>query len=183
MQGGQIRLNAANAASLGLADGRLYEITVFQAERNRTGSNYKLTLRGFEQKRTTCVSNCGDGIKTKFEACDDGANNDTNGPVDGGATVPPAYGKCSFDCRLRGGFCGDGIVQAGEGWLWVATQSGLARFDGVKFRDVPLSIPSRREHPIIRCQLLGQREELWLALEGGLVARLGKTVTKVFSPQ
>lgn len=115
VQGGQITLNAANAASLGLADGRLYEITVFQAERNRTGSNYKLTLRGFEQKRTTCVSKCGDGIKTKFEACDDGANNDTNGPVDGGATVPPAYGKCSFDCRLRGGYCGDGIVQTAAG--------------------------------------------------------------------
>lgn len=105
--------------------------------------------------------------------------------------LAPAFGNPASDWFYRDWQVDDGlpgndvtgIVQAGEGWLWVATQSGLARFDGVKFRDVPLSIPSRREHPIIRCQLLGQREELWLALEGGLVARLGKAVTKVFSPQ
>ena len=76
-----------------------------------------------------------------------------------------------------------GIAQAGEGWLWVATQSGLASFDGLRFREVPLAIPSRRDHPIIRCQALGQREELWLALEGGLVVQIGKTVTNVFTPK
>ena len=30
-------------------------------------------------------------------------------------TRPPAYGKCSFDCRSRGGYCGDGIVQSSDG--------------------------------------------------------------------
>lgn len=117
---GSVTIDATNAGKLGLEDGKLYEIDVFQAERNRTASNYKLTLKGFEQKKTTCVSKCGDGIKTKNEACDDGANNDTNGPLDGGAgdggaSRPPAYGKCSFDCKSRGGYCGDGIVQSDAG--------------------------------------------------------------------
>lgn len=122
-QAASITINAANATNLGLEDGKLYEIVVFQAERNRTQSNYKLTLRGFEQKKTTCAPKCGDGVKTKFEVCDDGANNDDNGPSsdagasagDGGASRPPAYGKCSFDCRSRGGYCGDGIVQTDAG--------------------------------------------------------------------
>ncbi len=115
-QPGSITIDVTNATNLGLADGKIYEIVVFQAERNRIASNYKLTLRGFEQKKSTCTSTCGDGIKTKFEVCDDGANNDTNGAGDGGASRPPAYGKCSFDCRSRGGYCGDGVVQpeAGE---------------------------------------------------------------------
>lgn len=112
-----VTIDAGVAGSLGLEDGKLYEIVVFQAERNRTQSNYKLTLRGFEQKKSTCVPRCGDGIKTKFEVCDDGPNNDTNGPAagDGGASRPPAYGKCSFDCRSRGGYCGDGVVQTEAG--------------------------------------------------------------------
>lgn len=115
---GSITINATNANNLGLEDGKIYEIVVFQAERNRTLSNYKLTLRGFEQRKSTCQPICGDGKKTKFEACDDGANNDDNGPIgggDGGASRPPAYGKCSFDCRSRGGYCGDGIVQSADG--------------------------------------------------------------------
>lgn len=111
-----ITVDATNATKLGLENGKIYEIVVFQAERNRTGSNYKLTLRGFEQKRTSCVPKCGDGIKTRTEVCDDGANNDVNGPPgDGGAARPPAYGKCSYDCLARGGYCGDGIVQAEAG--------------------------------------------------------------------
>ncbi|MCW5832191.1 MAG: DUF4215 domain-containing protein [Labilithrix sp.] len=98
-----VTLNAAKATELGLADGGMYEITVFQAERHTSASNYKLSLRGFERARTECVSVCGDGIKTRTEACDDGAAKNTGG-----------YGKCNADCTL-GPRCGDGVVQAQEG--------------------------------------------------------------------
>jgi fibro-slime domain-containing protein len=99
---GSVTLNAATATNLGLVDGGMYEITVFQAERHTSASNYKLTLRGFERARTECTSVCGDGIKTRTEACDDGPNN-TGG-----------YGKCNADCTL-GPRCGDGVVQADQG--------------------------------------------------------------------
>ena len=100
---GSVTLNATTATALGLVDGGMYEITVFQAERHTSASNYKLTLRGFERARTECESVCGDAVKTRTEACDDGTAMNTGG-----------YGKCAADCTL-GPRCGDGVVQADQG--------------------------------------------------------------------
>jgi fibro-slime domain-containing protein len=97
----QIVLDTAAAASFGLELGKVYEIVVFQAERHTTQSNYKLTLTGFVSTESSCQSNCGDGIKTPDEACDDGKN-------DG------SYGSCTADCKL-GPHCGDAVVQASAG--------------------------------------------------------------------
>jgi len=98
---GSVTLDAARAATFGLTKGGMYELDLFQAERHTNGSNYKLTLRGFEKAKTSCAPICGDGIKTKNEACDDGMN--TGG-----------YGKCAAGCVL-GPRCGDGTVQAAQG--------------------------------------------------------------------
>jgi fibro-slime domain-containing protein len=85
---------------LGLVQGSVYEIAVFQAERHVTGSQYELTLEGFNVGRSECKSVCGDGIVTPDELCDEGTDQNTGG-----------YGRCAPDCKTRGGFCGDGIVQ------------------------------------------------------------------------
>ena len=100
---GSVTLDDATntAKGLGLVVGGMYELDLFQAERHTTGSNYKLTLRGFEKKKTSCAATCGDGVKTKGEACDDGVN--------GGG-----YGKCQAGCVL-GARCGDGTLQADQG--------------------------------------------------------------------
>jgi len=45
------------SASLGLEDGKVYEIAVFQAERQTTGSSYKLTLGGFNTAPSECHAN------------------------------------------------------------------------------------------------------------------------------
>jgi fibro-slime domain-containing protein len=100
-QAGSVTLDPATATALGLTAGGMYELDVFQAERHTTQSNYKLTLAGFVKARTSCVAICGDGIKTKNEACDDGKN--TGG-----------YGKCGPGCVL-GPRCGDGVVQSADG--------------------------------------------------------------------
>lgn len=100
---GSVTLDTATATTLGLVDGGMYEITIFHAERKTQGSNYKVTLRDFVQPRSVCVSVCGDGTKTRTEACDDGVANNTGG-----------YGKCKSDCTL-GPRCGDGVGQTGEG--------------------------------------------------------------------
>lgn len=89
-------LDAAKAASLGLLNGHLYEIALFHAERHTNASNFKLTVRGFTKKKSTCTNVCGDGIKTKEEQCDNGAANTNSG----------AYGSCRLDCKL-GPYCGD----------------------------------------------------------------------------
>jgi fibro-slime domain-containing protein len=98
---GSVTLDAAGATTYGLNVGGMYELAVFQAERHMTGSNYKLTLRGFAKAKTECAPICGDGVKTKNEACDDGKNS-------GG------YGACAPGC-VFGIRCGDGTIQTEHG--------------------------------------------------------------------
>lgn len=74
-----------------------------------------------------------------------------------------------------------GVAQTSEGYLWLATHNGLARFDGQHFQEVTLPIPSGRTHPLIRHMVLGRDNELWLALEGGLVVSLSPKATNVFT--
>ncbi len=85
---------------LDLVEGKIYEIVVFQAERNTNNSTYGLSLDDFELAKSTCTSRCGDGVVTLDEACDDGVN-------DG------SYGTCNEDCS-RAAFCGDGHVDPGR---------------------------------------------------------------------
>jgi fibro-slime domain-containing protein len=99
-ESGSVTLNAASAGTYGLVDGSVYEIRVFHAERKKDGSSFKLTLTGFNTKRSDCTPICGDGIVTLGEECDDGVN-------DGG------YGECEPGCVL-GPRCGDGVLQAEE---------------------------------------------------------------------
>jgi len=83
---------------LNLTPGQVYEIAVFQAERNPGGSNYKLELSGFNPAPSVCTPVCGDGILTLGEQCDDGVN-------------AGGYGKCAPGCVLTE-YCGDGVVQS-----------------------------------------------------------------------
>ncbi|MEI9949703.1 MAG: DUF4215 domain-containing protein [Pseudomonadota bacterium] len=97
---GTVTINAQSAARFELKPGNVYKIVVFQAERKRFGSSFKLTLSGFEATPSDCSAVCGDGILSFGEECDDGVN-------DGG------YGECDAGCKL-GPFCGDGMVQEPE---------------------------------------------------------------------
>jgi len=86
----------STAQNFGLQPGNVYKITVFQAERQRDGSSFQLTLAGFDAAPSLCKADCGDGILSFGEECDDVAN-------DGG------YGECNPGCVL-GPFCGDGNI-------------------------------------------------------------------------
>jgi len=97
---GSVTINAASAAKFDLKVGNVYKIVVFQAERKRWGSSFKLTLSGFEATPSDCSAVCGDGVLSFGEECDDGVN-------DGG------YGECDVGCKL-GPFCGDGMIQEPE---------------------------------------------------------------------
>jgi fibro-slime domain-containing protein len=93
----------ANAATFGLSNGNVYEVEVFQAERQTTSSSFKLTLSGFNAGTSACGPICGDGVVTPPEQCDNRTANNTGG-----------YNKCTPDCKL-GPFCGDMMVTDGEG--------------------------------------------------------------------
>jgi fibro-slime domain-containing protein len=90
---------------LGLSVGGVYEVSMFHAERNECGSNFKVTLKDFNRPRSQCASTCGDGLLASDELCDLGAHN-----VD-----PPPYGGCAADCKSRGHFCGDGSADLEDG--------------------------------------------------------------------
>lgn len=74
-----------------------------------------------------------------------------------------------------------GVVQTPEGYLWVATHAGLARFDGVQFRRFPLPSDAGVRRRMIRASLLDHEKKVWLALEGGMVVSLSPTATNVFT--
>jgi fibro-slime domain-containing protein len=92
-------LTPANATALGLVNGGMYSIDLFQAERHTCASNYKLTLSGFVHTISTCAPVCGDGLVVTGEQCDLGGANG------------PGYGGCSNTCT-RNPSCGDKIVQS-----------------------------------------------------------------------
>ena len=105
-----------------LQENGVYEVIMFQAERNECGSNFKVTLKDFNKSRSVCASVCGDGVVASNELCDDGPNPNAPPPwndpgLEGYDEVnnSGAYGKCGVDCRERGPFCGDGTVQTEEG--------------------------------------------------------------------
>jgi fibro-slime domain-containing protein len=99
-ESGSVTVDAAAAATYGLADKSVYQIAIFQAERKTFGSTFRLTLSGFNTGPSECESACGDGIVSVGEECDDGTAENTG-----------AYGKCNPDCTL-GPRCGDGILDS-----------------------------------------------------------------------
>jgi fibro-slime domain-containing protein len=91
-----------SVTGLGLELDNTYEIAVFHADRHPRESNYQLTLSGFSTTRSVCEPECGNGIVTAGEECDDGPANQND-----------LYGGCTLDCTY-GPFCGDGIVNGPE---------------------------------------------------------------------
>jgi fibro-slime domain-containing protein len=99
---GSVTISAANAATYGMTNGNVYEVEVFQAERQTNGSSYKLTLSGFNSGTSACGPTCGDAVVTAPEQCDNGTAKNTGG-----------YNACTADCKL-GPYCGDGHVDSGN---------------------------------------------------------------------
>ncbi len=100
-QPGTITISAANAATYGLTNGNVYEVVVFQAERQKTSSSYKLTLSGFNGAISACNPTCGDRVVTAGEQCDNGTAMNLGG-----------YNQCTAMCKL-GPYCGDANPDAG----------------------------------------------------------------------
>jgi len=101
------------SANLGLENGKVYEIAVFQAERQTNGSSYKLTLSGFNAAPTECLPTCGDGVTVGDEECDCGNGKVPVPSTCSGPNDNPAHNGCTSECKW-GPYCGDGKVSDGE---------------------------------------------------------------------
>jgi len=98
----QATAQTCTTLSLGLVAGNVYEIAIFNAEREVIDSNFQLTLSGFNSAPSVCTPICGDGFAAGVEQCDNGNLN-----------VAPSsntYGKCTTQCKL-GPYCGDKVPQ------------------------------------------------------------------------
>lgn len=74
-----------------------------------------------------------------------------------------------------------GIEQTPDGFLWVATLTGLVRFDGIQFRQIQL--PGGNMLAMGQALLNDRFGRLWVAKErGGVVCMDAKGKTKLFSP-
>ena len=60
-----------------------------------------------------------------------------------------------------------GLAQTPDGLLWVATQGGLVRFDGVRFQPFAAAITAGFVTRTMRLLYLDRENRLWLAKEGG----------------
>jgi fibro-slime domain-containing protein len=99
----------ASTVNLGLQDGEVYEIAVFQAERQTQASSYQLSLGGFNAAHSICKPVCGGsnpGV-SPGEECDNGDDGNCD------PATADCYNKCTTDCKL-GPRCGDGTKQDNE---------------------------------------------------------------------
>lgn len=70
-------------------------------------------------------------------------------------------GRCSQDVTA--------LAQTPDGYLWIGTQSGLSRFDGVRF---DTSIGTRLPSPAIHALFVDPAGDLWIGYLFGGVSRL-----------
>ena len=60
------------------------------------------------------------------------------------------------------------VRQTSDGYIWLGTQFGLVRFDGVRFAAFSESTPGLRQHSFARDLLQGPDGTVWAALVGGV---------------
>jgi fibro-slime domain-containing protein len=97
------KVGAQQTVAHGMEPGKTYEIAIFHADRHPRESNYQLTLTGFSRSNSRCTPECGNGIVTAGEECDDGPEN-ADGKYDG----------CSKTTCSWNSFCGDGVPDPEE---------------------------------------------------------------------
>src|SRR5581483_1012487 len=74
------------------------------------------------------------------------------------------------------------LAQTDDGYLWVATITGVARFDGVQFEHIAstnfIAAPNRGVMALLR----GHGGTLWLAMDRGAIVNLSPRQTRSFTP-
>jgi diguanylate cyclase (GGDEF)-like protein len=70
----------------------------------------------------------------------------------------------------------EAITQTPDGYLWIGTEGGLARFDGARVRTFSTSNTPALENNTIYALCVDRRGRLWVGTGGGLVRAEGETL-------
>ncbi|MCP5045970.1 MAG: protein kinase [bacterium] len=73
------------------------------------------------------------------------------------------------------------VLQTGDGYLWLGTEEGLARFDGDTFSVLDSNNTPAITHNYISCLYEDSREELWIGTLGGGLLRYKNGIFKQFT--
>src|SRR5271154_665397 len=65
------------------------------------------------------------------------------------------------------------IVQTRDGYIWLGTEGGLVRFDGVQFVVYDKQAPAHLPSTTINCLFEDGAGDLWIGTDDGLVRRRG----------
>lgn len=74
------------------------------------------------------------------------------------------------------------VAQTPDGYLWVGTLSGLARFDGVRFVNVDLAKVMKAHDTMVTCLYTDRRGDLWIGTEEGSLLRYRLGTFRRFQP-
>jgi signal transduction histidine kinase/ligand-binding sensor domain-containing protein len=77
----------------------------------------------------------------------------------------------------------NGVAQTSDGYLWIGTPSGLARFDGLQFETVSLTNVIALPNRGISAMMRGRHNGLWLAMDRGAVVHLAGSASRAFSEE
>ena len=75
-----------------------------------------------------------------------------------------------------------GVDQTPDGFLWVATQGGLVRFDGLRFQQIPAVTTAGTPTGLIQALLCDSRGRLWVAKDRRTVLCLEHDRVRVYNP-
>ena len=74
----------------------------------------------------------------------------------------------------------NGLAQTEDGYLWIGTPTGLARFDGIRFENISLTNVIMMPNHGIVAMLRGRHGALWLAMDRGALVRLSGKTSRAF---
>jgi ligand-binding sensor domain-containing protein len=74
-----------------------------------------------------------------------------------------------------------GLAQTPEGYIWVGTPSGLARFDGIQFETFSLTNVIAPPNRGIITMISGRDDSLWLAMDRGAVVYLSGKASRSYA--